>query len=314
MPEYRYHRMTNNISGWKRPHTDSLGVGGGYVSEQGFGHEDWNFAKDVWDDGRYHLYLTQPPRKSDRHKTFNIVLGFHSSEGAMVAGFAENVEYQIANLPDSVWQRRAQEIKALDESGQLGSLYRGKSISQIKQSLIVEREIYNVSVATYDLHILEQAALIPVAAYKVSAPLYRLFPMTPEQYAALKGVAVAADLTSAADFDDDTSFPEGAQVEKLHRSRERNKQLVKRAKAVFVEQHGALYCEACDMEPATRFNDASLATKIIEAHHNVNISDPAHPGKTRIEDLSMLCPSCHRAIHTIRPWVSVKDLRKRLEN
>ena len=312
MPEYRYHRMTDNDSGWKYPHTGRLGTGKGYVSEEGFGHEDWNFARQVWDDGRYHLYLRMQPKKEDMSKTFNIVLGVHTTLGALVAGFAENAGYNVANLPDIVWQRRADEIKALEKSGQLGPRYAGKSVAQITKEFKGEREIYNVSVATFDLHILEQPLLIPTSVYSVTTPLYRLLPMTAVEYAALKEVAAVADRKGAADLDSDTSFPEGKHVERMHRARERNRQLVTLAKKEFVKRHGALSCEACNMEPSARFKEASLAGKLIEAHHNVSISDPSHPGKTRIEDLSMLCPSCHRAIHTIRPWLTVKLLRERL--
>ena len=178
MPEYRYHRMTDNTFGWKRPHTGRLGLGSGYVSKQGFGHEDWNFAKEVWDDGRYHLYLTMQPKKQDIKKTFNIVLGVHTKRGAMVAGFAENVKYSEANLSETIWRRRAQEIHALDASGQLGERYKGKSIPQITKELVEERGIYSVSVAPFDLHILEQPVFIPAETYSVATPLYRLVPMT----------------------------------------------------------------------------------------------------------------------------------------
>lgn len=314
MPEYRYHRMTDNTFGWKRPHTGRLGFGSGYVSQQGFGHEDWNFAREVWDDGRHHLYLTVKPKQQNIKEDFNIVLGVHTKQGAMVAGFAENVEYSESNLPVASWRRRAQEIHALDASGQLGERYKGKRVPQIAKELIEEKGIYSVSVSPSNLHILEQPIFIPSEVYTVATPLYRLLPMTEDQYKSLRDFAMVSDLSKAADLDDDTSFAEGAQVEKLHRSRERNRQLVKKAKDAFLKLHGTLHCEACGMEPSVKFKDPSLATRIIEAHHNVSISDPAHTGETRVEDLSMLCPSCHRAIHTIRPWLSVKELRSRLDD
>lgn len=314
MPEFRYHRMTENRFGWKRPHTGRLGIGSGYVSKQGFGHEDWNFARDVWEDGRYHLYLRMPPRKECLDQTFNIALGLHTKLGTLIAGFAKNVTYGQANLADQIWQRRACEIKALDKSGQLGPLYSGKSIRTIKDMLIDEREIYNVSVAPEDLYVVEQPTLIPVSAYKVRTPLYRLLPMTATEYAALTKTALSTDIANLVDFDDDTSFPEGAEVESLHRHRERSKELVKLAKEAFVRRHGTLHCEACGMEPAKYFKNASLSGKIIEAHHNVRIADAAHSIQTRIKDLSMLCPSCHRAIHSMRPWLSVAELRERLKD
>ncbi|WP_428515385.1 HNH endonuclease [Roseovarius sp.] len=305
--------MADNRCGWKQPHTGRLGVGSGYVSEQGFGHEDWNFAGHVWDDGRYHLYLKMKPKREDLNNTFNIVLGLHTKLGAMILGFAENVQYGQANLADHIWERRAQEVKALEEGRQLGPLYSGKSTKQIKKALMAEREIYNVSVSPADLYVLNQPLLIPVAAYEVTTPQYRLLVMTAEQYAAVTEAVSDTDIGSSVNFDDDSSFPEGAQIERLHRSRERSRKLVNLAKEAFLKLHGSLYCEACGMVPSEYFNDASLAGRIIEAHHNVGIADAAHSGKTQIGDLSMLCPSCHRAIHSMRPWLSVEELRKRLK-
>lgn len=311
MTEYRYHRMASNVIGWKRPHGGRLGHGKDYVAEQGIGHEDWNFANDVWEDGRYHLYLRQSPKQADIKETFNLVLGVHTKIGPMVVGFAENVTYAESDLPKKIWQRRAREVLALDASGQLGDWFCGKSLSKISQILAEGRYMYNVSVAQGDLIILNHPMLIPDDDYKVSTPMYRLLPMTAKEYAALKELSVEADIAAGAAIDD-TSFPEGALVEKLHRSRERNKKLVKAAKDAFVAKHGALHCEACGMKPHERFKDPSLAVKIIEAHHNVALTDPAHKGQTKVADLSMLCPTCHRAIHTIRPWLKVEDLRKRL--
>lgn len=307
--------MTENRSAWKHPHTGRLGGGSGYVSEQGFGLEDWNFARDIWDDGRYHLYLTMTPREKDLDKIFNIVLGIHTRLGAMIVGFAENAEYSSANLADHIWKRRAREVKALEKGEQLGPQYSGKSLLDIKQMLVNESEKYNLSVAPSDLHVMERPTLIPALAYEVKTPRYMLLHMTAKEYAAVMKAALDTDIGSAADFDDDTSFPEGAQIERLHRSRERSRRLVTLAKEEFLRRHNTLHlrCEACDMQPTEHFKDPSLTGKIIEAHHNVSIADAAHSGKTQIRDLSMLCPSCHRAIHSIRPWLSVAELRKRLK-
>lgn len=300
-----------NEFGWRRPHAGRLGLGTDYVGLEGIGHEDWNFAKDVWDDGRYHLYLKQSPKQADLAKPFNLALGVHTKLGPIVVGFAENVTYAVADLPPAVWHRRAQEVRALDASGQLGERFGGKSLAEISQILVDERHIYNAAVATADLLILDQPILIPADGYAVPTPMYRLLPMTGAEYMALRSLCAAADIETGT-VTDDASFPEGALVERLHKTRERNRQLVKRAKDAFVAKHGALCCEACGMKPSDQFKDPALANKIIEAHHNIGLADPAHLGQTQIEDLRMLCPTCHRAIHTIRPWLSVDALRQRL--
>jgi predicted HNH restriction endonuclease len=32
--------------------------------------------------------------------------------------------------------------------------------------------------------------------------------------------------------------------------------------------------------------------------------------KTKIEDIAMLCPNCHRMAHKKRPWLKMSELKK----
>lgn len=63
MPQYRYHRMATNVHNWTKPHSGRLDITKDYVGKNGFGLEDWNFARELWDDQRLHLYLQQKPAK-----------------------------------------------------------------------------------------------------------------------------------------------------------------------------------------------------------------------------------------------------------
>ena len=73
--EYRYHKMARNDGGWIGPVSGRLGKSEDYVGSTGFGYEDWNFAGDLWSDGKVRLYLRQQPAEADRSKTFSIILG-----------------------------------------------------------------------------------------------------------------------------------------------------------------------------------------------------------------------------------------------
>lgn len=307
MNEFRYTRMANNELGWTRPHGGRLG-GEDYLGKEGLGHEDWNFAKDVWKDGRYHLYLKGVPADFAKGN-FNFVLGAHARPISMIIGFVENASFGVSVLPEQIMQRRARELAALNAETSLGSRYGNKSVAQISKLLKQEAHFYQVSVAPEDLHILAQPVQMPLDIYQVSTPRFLPLKMTEEQYSAIKERVLLPDALSSVGHEEEASFPEGLLVEKLHKSRERSPLVVREAKERFIREHGRLFCEACAFEPEEYFGSTKLRNRVIEAHHNLWLSDPKHTGSTRSSELRMLCPTCHRAIHTIRPWLSVEQLK-----
>lgn len=312
MSNCRYIRMAGNDLGWKRPHAGRMG-GEDYLGTQGLAHEDWNFAGDIWEDGRYQLYLRPTPKDFEKG-LFNFVIGAHASPVPLILGFIENATYGVSKLPRNVVFRRAQEIFALNEDDSLGSNYGRLSVKEIAKRLRQEAADYQVSVAPQDLHILAQPVPIPPSIYTVSFPGYRALPMTESEYHALKDKVLSSDTQSSVDQEEEASFPEGLLVERLHKSRERSRRVVNLAKKKFIQENGYLFCEACDLNPAKRFGLDKLRNRIIEAHHDVPISDERYEGQTKPSDLRMLCPTCHRAIHTIRPWLTVEKLRRQLKH
>ena len=310
MSRFRYIRMADNELGWRRPHGGRMG-GKDYLGKEGLGHEDWNFAKDVWMDGLYHLYLKGTPAGFDKG-LFNFVLGVHARPAPMIIGFVENATFGLSELPEQVVQRRAQELFALNEDKSLGSRYGGKSVTQIVKLLKKEVVDYRVSVSPQDLHVLVQPVPMPSDIYKVTHPGFYPLDLTEDQYYALKERVLLPDTLSSVDQEEESSFPEGPLVERLHKSRERSRAVVEQAKKRFIRKHGRLFCEASDFEPEEYFGNKKLRDRIIEAHHDLWLSDPQHRGETKPSDLKMVCPTCHPAIHTIRPWLKVERLRELL--
>jgi hypothetical protein len=104
------------------------------------------------------------------------------------------------------------------------------------------------------------------------------------------------------------STEEGKAVLRLHKWRERDSELVKRAKTQFFKKHGALFCEACTLNFEDRYGD--LGIDFIEAHHNKPLSKLKAGEKTKISDLVMLCSNCHRMIHKMKNEASLNGLRE----
>jgi len=100
---------------------------------------------------------------------------------------------------------------------------------------------------------------------------------------------------------------EGRMVQRLHRARERDRSIVDAKKNAARSANGALTCEACGFAPALRFEAAS--ERAIEAHHLSPLASlPTDGGFTRMDDLALLCATCHRLVHALD--LSVDELRE----
>jgi len=100
---------------------------------------------------------------------------------------------------------------------------------------------------------------------------------------------------------------EGRIVVRLHKTRERDRRIVMKKKASVLQQNGSLSCEACGINLEKTYGSEKF--DVYECHHLL----PLHVSgdtKTNIEDLALLCPTCHRIAHRITPWPTVTDLKK----
>lgn len=95
------------------------------------------------------------------------------------------------------------------------------------------------------------------------------------------------------------------QIERrTHRLRSR---MISRSRA---ENEGRVPCEACETDMLGRYN---LDAPIIDCHHLFPLSElDGEERETTLEDLALLCPSCHRAIHRQDDCSNLDELRRRL--
>lgn len=105
--------------------------------------------------------------------------------------------------------------------------------------------------------------------------------------------------------DEGKEYPEGKIAFVLHKKRERNPNLIKDAKRLFVSKHGRLFCEACKFDFQQVYGDRGI--DFIEGHHKKLVSEMKEGEKTKVEDIAMLCSNCHRMIHR-KPLVSIRGL------
>lgn len=128
-----------------------------------------------------------------------------------------------------------------------------------------------------------------------------------DDLASLAFCRAAADALTQESLPTDT-FPEGRLVERLHLERERSPALIRRAKEHALAQGRPLRCACCDFDFEAKYGE--LGRGFIEAHHTKPVSSLHQEGEeTRIEDIALVCPNCHRMLHRRRPWLGLHELR-----
>ncbi|MES2641051.1 MAG: HNH endonuclease [Myxococcota bacterium] len=124
--------------------------------------------------------------------------------------------------------------------------------------------------------------------------------------------AIVVNLDNAPDLpgddpDTDPELPrtEGRRVTRSHLIIERNRNVVRQAKAAW-EAAGTLRCETCGFDFASAYG--AIGAGFIEAHHRHPLSLQHGLVEVRTSDLVPLCANCHRMIH-VCPDYSLDRLR-----
>jgi EVE domain/HNH endonuclease len=132
---------------------------------------------------------------------------------------------------------------------------------------------------------LAQATIITMSSGTV-------FPLSQSQTAAFErlwGLSVfSLTLTESAS--------EGERKLNAHYRRERSRALRDNKLAQVRALHGKCVCALCSVDEASKY-PALFGSKIFEVHHLLPLSKAASPMRTTLEDLVVLCASCHRAVH-----------------
>lgn len=109
----------------------------------------------------------------------------------------------------------------------------------------------------------------------------------------------------------EASVLEGEPRMHLHFRRERSGALVDQKRARARNSAGQLECEVCGF--VTQLTYPELEVDICEVHHCKPLGELEEATESRLQDLAILCPNCHRAIHRTKPMMTVKKFRSRLE-
>lgn len=101
---------------------------------------------------------------------------------------------------------------------------------------------------------------------------------------------------------------EGQILTRIHRKRERSAKLRAAKKKAVEKETGRLACEACDIDFSERYGQRGKG--FIECHHIVPLHTLKPSQRTKISDLALLCPNCHRILHMRKPWLTVAQVKE----
>ena len=94
--------------------------------------------------------------------------------------------------------------------------------------------------------------------------------------------------------------------------RERNSKIVRKKKDTVVASNGKLVCEVCGFDFQAKYGE--LGEGFAECHHEVPVSELKPGQRTKMEELRIVCSNCHRMIHRKKPWKSIADLQRLVQN
>lgn len=308
---YLFNRIIRNNNRWIKPSTGRLGRygEGEYVSENGYGYEDWNFNKGLAIDEYIYGFCYYRPAKEKKGETFNIAFAKYENEQWFIVGVYLNTTF-VENPPtkNRILEKKYGDLINLGSS--LGTRWRRMSKSDFIRNLRSEVQytnykvhVDNVILATYSVPI--PKSVFETKNYRITKPtLINEVTFRKLQDLVFKSMLLEKPKTV------EEEFPEGRLIEIKHKAKERDSRVVQVAKQEFKNKHGRLFCQICDFDFSHKYGD--IGDDFIEAHHTVPVAEIKGIHRTKPSEIAMVCANCHRMLHRKRPWLRMAQLKKLL--
>lgn len=304
---YLFQRIIQNHFQWTRPSPGRLGPSGEgeYVQDNGFGHEDWNFNKNLLSDGHIYGYCYYNPTENKRTEKFNIAFATYTNKRWYLIGFYLNAEF----VPDppiriEILYKKMYDLRQLGAS--LGYEYRKLKDEKFIKKLEYEAQYLKWCVSPEDAVRTLQPIVIPMRVFDTKN--YRIVKPTEIKKKVFNTLfSMAQEYIADEDYGFDSDFPEGKEIERKHKLRDRNQVVIKSAKEAFKQKNGKLYCQVCGFDFQAKYGE--IGSDFIEGHHTVPICELKGEVKTKVEDVALVCSNCHRMLHRRRPWLRMEELK-----
>lgn len=303
---YLFQRIIQNHFQWTRPSPGRLGSAGEgkYVQENGFGHEDWNFNQRLTIKSKLYGYCYYRPSEQKTGEHFNIVFATYVNARWYVIGFYLDTTFDD-NPPvaKSILEWKRNDLLQLGAS--LGKPWLNLTKERFLKKLEGEAQWLKWIVKPTDAIRTARPIEIPKSVYRPKN--YRITKPTELDKKTFDAIYSLTRKQHVDEVDvDETDFPEGKEVERTHKQRERNALVATVAKRIFRQKNGRLFCQICGFDFEKVYG--ALGADFIEAHHTVPVSERRGIVRTKPSDIAMVCANCHRMLHRRRPWLKMSAL------
>lgn len=299
--EHRYARITWNTNGWEKPSgrdgkSDSKGT---HEFRTGFGHEEWLLDTTKQIDGYCYSFL------EPINKTPNAFVGKKYRVWLYTIDGNTGRRYWIGEIKKLIVISKKDKQSIIDEYRQRGWLDQMlNDLVDCGLDLNTFTPDFNIKFKAEDLVPQTPPFEIPADHPIVNASRYVFGYFLPE-YGLWRSVED--------DDEEALTFPEGKELYLLHKSKERNRKLIKEAKDRRTKIDPNLHCDVCNRSFLEIYGE--IGRNFIEAHHLYPISKLTKEVEAKVEDLAMVCSNCHRMLHRQRPeLLSVGELKNLLIN
>ena len=305
---YLFQRIIQNHFQWTRPSPGRIGPSGEgeYVQENGFGHEDWNFNKNLLINGYIYGYCYYHPIEAKRNEKFNVAFATYVNSQWYLIGFYLDCEF-VENPPVDIkiLKQKMSDLRQLGNS--LGREWKKLNDKQFIEKLKYEAQWLKWKVSPENA--IRTAQPVPIPRDMFFTRNYRIVKPTEINKTTFDNLySLSLHNVFEIDYGYDGDFPEGREIEIKHRARERSQAVIKKAKELFKKRHGKLYCQVCGFDFYEKYGP--IGQDFIEAHHTLPVSSFKGVVKTKVKDIALVCSNCHRMLHRKRPWLRMKDLEK----
>lgn len=308
---FLFQRIVQNHFQWTRPSPGRLGPAGEgeYVQDNGFGHEDWNFNKNLLIDDFLYGYCYYNPTENKRNEKFNIAFATYTNKQWYLIGFYLNCEF--VNEPpvrNEVLRQKMHDLQQMGSSlgGEWQKLKGEKFIEKLKD----EAQWLKWRVSPDNAIRTSQPIAIPKKVFDTKN--YRIVKPTELDERVFNSLySLAQEYVADDDYGYDSEFPEGKEIERKHKLRERNQAVIKAAKDSFKQKEGKLYCQVCGFDFHDKYGE--IGCDFIEGHHTMPISKLEGEVRTKVKDVALVCSNCHRMLHRRRPWLKMGELKRLID-
>ncbi len=126
------------------------------------------------------------------------------------------------------------------------------------------------------------------------------------------GYTMLSDSSVTLHDDEEYTCSEGRILYQLHRTKERNRDIVKKAKELAIKNGHGLVCCVCNFNFQAFYGEVGKG--YIECHHVKPIAQYKENEKTKLSDLVLVCSNCHKMLHRGHPWMALDELRRSIRN